>query len=88
MTDTPKPKQAACLVCRRSKIKCDWASPDGRCKRCMQLGTECIRPDFHAGRQKGIKKYVPSSHIPFAQVESIELTYRSCAPESQQESRT
>lgn len=26
----------------------------------MQLGTECIRPDFHAGRQKGIKKYETS----------------------------
>ncbi|KFG81955.1 hypothetical protein MANI_026371 [Metarhizium anisopliae] len=55
MNETPKPKQAACLVCRRSKIKCDGAAPSGRCKRCVQLGTECIRPDFHAGRQKGIK---------------------------------
>ncbi|KAG6020310.1 hypothetical protein E4U41_002889 [Claviceps citrina] len=51
-----RPKQAACLVCRRSKTKCDWTSPDHRCKRCTQLGQECVRPDFHAGRQKGIKK--------------------------------
>ncbi|KHO00569.1 uncharacterized protein MAM_01347 [Metarhizium album ARSEF 1941] len=32
MDETPKPKQAACLVCRRSKVKCDWAPPSGRCK--------------------------------------------------------
>ncbi|KAK4093121.1 transcriptional regulator family: Fungal Specific TF [Purpureocillium lilacinum] len=55
MDASPRPKQAACLVCRRSKIKCEGASADGRCKRCVQLNCECVRPDFHAGRQKGIK---------------------------------
>ena len=56
MSESNRAKQAACLVCRRSKTKCDWTPPEMRCKRCVQLGTECIRPDFHAGRQKGIKK--------------------------------
>lgn len=49
-------KQAACLVCRKSKIKCEWSPDQNECKRCIQLEVECIRPTFHAGRQKGIKK--------------------------------
>lgn len=48
-------KQAACLVCRRGKIKCDWIAQQGRCRRCIQLDCECVRPDYHAGRQRGIK---------------------------------
>jgi hypothetical protein len=56
MADSPKPRLAACLVCRRSKIKCDWAPSQARCRRCIQLGRDCIRPDVHIGRQKGIKK--------------------------------
>ncbi|TDZ14894.1 Satratoxin biosynthesis SC1 cluster transcription factor SAT9 [Colletotrichum orbiculare MAFF 240422] len=50
-----RPKQAACLVCRRSKIKCDYSPHENKCKRCIQLDSECVRPTFHAGRQKGIK---------------------------------
>ncbi|KAL2117565.1 hypothetical protein VTJ04DRAFT_7225 [Mycothermus thermophilus] len=50
-------RAAACLVCRRSKIKCEKGrSPDDdRCQRCLQLGVQCIRPDFHVGRRKGVK---------------------------------
>ncbi|KAL1839584.1 hypothetical protein VTJ49DRAFT_1327 [Mycothermus thermophilus] len=50
-------RAAACLVCRRSKIKCEKGrSPDDdRCHRCLQLGVQCIRPDFHVGRRKGVK---------------------------------
>ncbi|XWW96401.1 hypothetical protein V2A60_004375 [Cordyceps javanica] len=53
----PKPglKQAACLVCRRGKIKCEYLPDQGRCRRCLQLDSECVRPDYHAGRQRGIK---------------------------------
>lgn len=51
----PRPKQAACLVCRRSKIKCDWMPYEAKCRRCIHLNCECIRPEFHPGRQKGIK---------------------------------
>lgn len=51
-------KQAACLVCRRGKIKCEYLADQGRCRRCLQLDKECVRPDYHAGRQRGIKKYV------------------------------
>ncbi|CAI6085614.1 unnamed protein product [Clonostachys chloroleuca] len=58
MEDSPRPKQAACLVCRRSKIKCDWKQNEDRCHRCVQLDVECIRPVFVPGRQKGIKKQV------------------------------
>ncbi|KAH6889831.1 hypothetical protein B0T10DRAFT_529045 [Thelonectria olida] len=37
MDDSPRPRQAACLVCRRSKIKCDWKPNQDRCRRCTQL---------------------------------------------------
>ncbi|KAK4242827.1 hypothetical protein C8A03DRAFT_10896 [Achaetomium macrosporum] len=59
--DSPKDQNsrraAACLVCRRSKIKCEKgrAQNDDRCHRCLQLGVECVRPDFHVGRRKGVK---------------------------------
>jgi hypothetical protein len=50
-------RAAACLVCRRSKIKCEKgrAQNDDRCHRCLQLGVQCVRPDFHVGRRKGVK---------------------------------
>ena len=53
-------RAAACLVCRRSKIKCEKgrALNDDRCHRCLQLGVQCVRPDFHVGRRKGVKKSV------------------------------
>lgn len=54
--ESGRAKQAACLVCRKSKIKCEWSADQNECKRCIQLEVECIRPTFHAGRQKGIKK--------------------------------
>lgn len=60
--DSPKDQNsrraAACLVCRRSKIKCEKgrSQDDDRCHRCLQLGVQCVRPDFHVGRRKGVKK--------------------------------
>ncbi|KAK0625403.1 hypothetical protein B0T17DRAFT_590986 [Bombardia bombarda] len=50
-------RAAACLVCRRSKIKCEKGRVQGdeRCQRCLQLGVQCVRPDFHVGRRKGVK---------------------------------
>ncbi len=53
-------RAAACLVCRRSKIKCEKGRGhnDDRCHRCLQLGVQCVRPDFHVGRRKGVKKSV------------------------------
>ncbi|KAL2186360.1 hypothetical protein L209DRAFT_755015 [Thermothelomyces heterothallicus CBS 203.75] len=59
--DSPKDQNsrraAACLVCRRSKIKCEKgrSKDDDRCHRCLQLGVQCVRPDFHVGRRKGVK---------------------------------
>ena len=52
-----RPKQAACLICRKGKIKCKFLSVESlQCKRCQQLDVECVRPVIHVGRQKGIKK--------------------------------
>ncbi|TPX12679.1 uncharacterized protein E0L32_000856 [Thyridium curvatum] len=54
-TPPQPPRQAACLVCRRSKIRCDWLPNHNKCKRCIQLDADCVRPAFHVGRRKGIK---------------------------------
>ncbi|KFY29119.1 hypothetical protein V493_02539 [Pseudogymnoascus sp. VKM F-4281 (FW-2241)] len=48
-------KQAACLSCRRSKIRCYRGAGDPKCRRCNQANSECIIPKYHAGRQKGVK---------------------------------
>ncbi|KAF2469746.1 uncharacterized protein BDR25DRAFT_288131 [Lindgomyces ingoldianus] len=48
-------KQAACLNCRKSKIKCKRGSGSWVCEKCQHAGTECIIPTFHVGRQKGVK---------------------------------
>ncbi|KAF1844147.1 uncharacterized protein K460DRAFT_287349 [Cucurbitaria berberidis CBS 394.84] len=48
-------KQAACLNCRRSKIKCRRDDDAPICERCQHIGTECVIPEFHIGRQKGVK---------------------------------
>ena len=49
-------KQAACLTCRRRKIKCRRDDGAPSCERCQLTGVECIIPEFHVGRQKGVKK--------------------------------
>ncbi|EMD66224.1 hypothetical protein COCSADRAFT_197722 [Bipolaris sorokiniana ND90Pr] len=48
-------KQAACLNCRKSKIKCRREEGASVCERCSSVGVECIIPEFHIGRQKGVK---------------------------------
>ncbi|OBT83170.1 hypothetical protein VE02_08240 [Pseudogymnoascus sp. 03VT05] len=54
-TSSGSTKQAACLSCRRSKIRCHRGAGDAKCKRCNQANSECIIPKYHAGRQKGVK---------------------------------
>jgi hypothetical protein len=48
-------KQAACLECRKSKIKCVRDPDSSVCKRCNSNGAECIIPAYHVGRYKGVK---------------------------------
>ncbi|TGO86505.1 hypothetical protein BPOR_0298g00080 [Botrytis porri] len=48
-------KQAACLSCRRTKTRCVREPPNINCQRCRQNNTECLVPDYHVGRRKGIK---------------------------------
>ncbi|KAJ6094259.1 hypothetical protein N7467_003104 [Penicillium canescens] len=52
---TPHAKQAACLSCRRSKIRCNRAAGETRCEKCKQSDADCIVPSHHLGRQKGVK---------------------------------
>lgn len=51
-------KIAACLSCRRSKVRCEKGADPVRCRRCAQTGSDCIRPTFNVGRRKGVKKWV------------------------------
>ncbi|KAI1529783.1 Zn II 2Cys6 transcription factor [Pyrenophora tritici-repentis] len=48
-------KQAACLNCRKSKIKCRREEGAPVCERCSLQKLECVIPEFHIGRQKGVK---------------------------------
>ncbi|CAI7609663.1 unnamed protein product [Penicillium glandicola] len=48
-------KQAACLNCRRSKIRCNRLVGESSCEKCKQTNAECIVPSHHLGRQKGVK---------------------------------
>lgn len=49
-------KIAACLSCRRSKVRCEKGPDASRCRKCAAANTECIRPMFNVGRRKGVKK--------------------------------
>lgn len=49
------PKIAACLSCRRSKVRCEKGNDPVRCRRCIQTGSDCVRPTFNVGRRKGVK---------------------------------
>ncbi|KAI8932749.1 hypothetical protein NX059_010239 [Plenodomus lindquistii] len=48
-------KQAACLNCRKSKIRCRREEGASICERCQHVKAECVIPEFHIGRQKGVK---------------------------------
>ena len=54
--DNRTSKVAACLNCRRSKVKCERGGDTDRCRRCLQTGSDCVRPTFNVGRRKGVKK--------------------------------
>ncbi|KAL4911765.1 hypothetical protein BDW62DRAFT_45734 [Aspergillus aurantiobrunneus] len=48
-------RQAACLSCRKSKIRCDRSQGQNSCDKCRHAGLECVVPSHHVGRQKGVK---------------------------------
>ncbi|KAJ5130205.1 uncharacterized protein N7515_006244 [Penicillium bovifimosum] len=54
-TSSSHGKQAACLTCRRSKIRCNRLVGETSCEKCKQISVECIVPNHHLGRQKGVK---------------------------------
>lgn len=56
-------KIAACLSCRRSKVRCEKGADPVRCRRCAQTGGDCVRPTFNVGRRKGVKKCVSLHNI-------------------------
>ncbi|KAF7561327.1 hypothetical protein G7046_g2817 [Stylonectria norvegica] len=87
MSDTPRPKQAACIVCRRSKIKCDWRPHLEKCKRCDQLNFDCVRPAYHPGRQKGIKNKRTGLDKALHQIDQAVKRARSSAQQSPDDER-
>ncbi|KAG2418523.1 hypothetical protein HFD88_001624 [Aspergillus terreus] len=48
-------RQAACLNCRRSKIRCNRTEGNAACDKCRQASLDCVVPSHHVGRQKGVK---------------------------------
>ncbi|KAF2669134.1 hypothetical protein BT63DRAFT_424843 [Microthyrium microscopicum] len=46
-------KRAACLNCRKSKVKCKRAEGASKCQRCESSHLECIVPNIQMGRKKG-----------------------------------
>lgn len=79
-TPPQPPRQAACLVCRRSKIRCDWLPNHNKCKRCIQLDADCVRPAFHVGRRKGIKKYACLVSLSLSTIlETPQFTHHCCS---------
>ncbi|EHY56049.1 hypothetical protein HRR83_006572 [Exophiala dermatitidis] len=48
-------KQAACLECRRSKVKCTRDAGAALCRKCQLAGLQCVTPEYHVGRYKGVK---------------------------------
>ncbi|KAF9695396.1 hypothetical protein EKO04_006550 [Ascochyta lentis] len=75
-----KNKQAACLNCRRSKIKCRRDEGAPNCERCTHLGAECVIPEFHIGRQKGVKNKRSGLEKAIFQVEEAIKKRRSDTP--------
>ncbi|PYH44638.1 uncharacterized protein BP01DRAFT_298386 [Aspergillus saccharolyticus JOP 1030-1] len=48
-------RQAACLNCRKSKVRCSRTQDVTSCDRCRQADVPCVIPNHHLGRQKGVK---------------------------------
>ncbi|CAN9096117.1 hypothetical protein CC77DRAFT_1073351 [Alternaria alternata] len=76
-------KQAACLNCRKSKIKCRRTEGAPICERCQNVGIECIIPEFHIGRQKGVKNKRSGLEKAIYQVEEAIKKRKSDAATSQ-----
>lgn len=55
LNKTSHARQAACLNCRKSKVRCSRTPGDASCDRCRQAAAECVIPSHHVGRQKGVK---------------------------------
>ncbi|PSR75510.1 hypothetical protein BD289DRAFT_487086 [Coniella lustricola] len=55
ITEQRTSKVAACLACRKSKVRCEKGPDPVRCRRCAQTNGDCIRPTFNVGRRKGVK---------------------------------
>lgn len=53
--DATTQKQAACLACRKSKVRCMRSADSNACKKCVSANVECVVPEYHVGRYKGVK---------------------------------
>lgn len=84
-TDIDAVKQAACLECRKSKVKCVRSPDASSCKKCSNSGSECIVPDYHVGRYKGVKNKRTGLEKAIHQVEEAVKKARTRGPGLQHE---
>ncbi|KAF7593030.1 hypothetical protein BBP40_012117 [Aspergillus hancockii] len=79
---TPQGRQAACLNCRKSKVRCNRKLGNVSCDRCDQGNVECVVPTHHVGRQKGVKNKRKGLEKALHQIEQAIKRPKHSAPES------
>ncbi|KAE8377699.1 Zn(II)2Cys6 transcription factor [Aspergillus bertholletiae] len=79
---TSHARQAACLNCRKSKVRCKRTLVDASCERCRQAAVECVVPSHHVGRQKGVKNKRKGLDKALHQIEQAIKRPKSDAPDS------
>ncbi|OCT51479.1 Zn(II)2Cys6 transcription factor [Cladophialophora carrionii] len=71
-------KQAACLECRRSKVRCTRDVGAAVCRKCQQAGLQCVTPEYHVGRYKGVKNKRSGLEKAIYQVEQALKRSKDC----------
>ncbi|KAK5945306.1 hypothetical protein PMZ80_002510 [Knufia obscura] len=85
VSDDTSTKQAACLECRRSKVKCLRAPEAAACKKCTSAGVDCVVPEYHVGRYKGVKNKRSGLEKAIYQVQEAVKKARTTGPGIQDE---
>ena len=78
--EAPTIKQAACLECRKSKVKCTRPANTEICKRCSSADLACVVPEYHVGRYKGVKNKRSGLEKAIFQVEEAVKKARTNGP--------
>ncbi|KAE8148600.1 hypothetical protein BDV25DRAFT_15532 [Aspergillus avenaceus] len=79
---TSSTRQAACLNCRKSKVRCHRELGNASCDRCRGADMECVVPSHHVGRQKGVKNKRKGLEKALHQIEQAIKRPKADGPES------